>query len=147
MLGNSKISILIPVYNVENYLEDCLNSILHQSFRNYEIILADDASTDNSLSICHKYQKLYPDKIRVICHDINRGLLLTRRDLFKAAKGDWLLCVDSDDQLAPNALEVIHSSITNNDCDMVVFDLLCVHTNGKEETFAPTLTDGKIYAG
>lgn len=144
MRENCKISILIPVYNVEAYLEECLNSVLQQSINDYEIILVNDGSTDNSGKICDEYAAEHPDKIRVI-HKSNEGLLLTRRRAFFESTGDWLLCVDSDDRLAPNALEVIHSSIMTNDCDMLVFDLLCVHIDGKEEIFAPKLTDGKIY--
>ena len=71
---NLKFSILIPVYNVEKYLEQCLNSVINQTFCDYEVIIVDDGSTDNSSCICDSFAEKYPKKISVI-HKENQGLI------------------------------------------------------------------------
>jgi glycosyltransferase involved in cell wall biosynthesis len=140
-------SILIPVYNVEKYLEDCLNSILKQSEKDFEIILCDDCSTDESGAICDLAAQNYPSIIRTMHNHENCGLLMTRRKLFQEARGEWILCVDSDDLLADHALEKLKTVITNTATDMVIYDLRCIHLDGTEEIFAPNLETGKLYAG
>lgn len=89
-------SIIIPVYNVEKYLTKCIESILVQTYKNYEIILVDDGSTDNSSKICDKYQLAYPKKIRVI-HKKNGGLSDARNFGLNIADGKYVIFMDSDD--------------------------------------------------
>lgn len=114
-------SVLIPVYNTEIYLEECINSVIYQTEKDYEIVLIDDGSTDQSGRICDEYAKLYSN-IRVI-HKQNEGLLLTRRRGFQEAKGEYLICVDSDDCFADNdALKKIKALIDRNQCDLIVYD-------------------------
>ena len=98
-------SIVVPVYNVEKYIEDCLESIIYQidNEKNYEIILVDDGSTDRSGLICDEYQRRHPNFIMVY-HNTNHGLLWTRRFGFKQAKGDYVINCDSDDLLEDEAL-------------------------------------------
>ena len=91
-------SVLIPVYNTSKYLDECINSVLSQTEKNFEIVLLNDGSTDNSGDICDSYAEKYPDFIRVI-HKENEGLMMTRRRGFKEAKGDYFICLDSDDYL------------------------------------------------
>ena len=93
---NIRFSIIVPVYNVENYLEECINSILKQKYANYEIILVDDGSTDSSPYICDEYQKKYSEFIKVI-HKKNGGLSSARNCGIKFALGEYLLFLDSDD--------------------------------------------------
>jgi glycosyltransferase involved in cell wall biosynthesis len=96
--------------------------VLRQTEQNYEIILADDGSTDGSGAICDAYAEKFPDKIRVI-HKQNEGLLLTRRRLFKEAKGEFVVNVDSDDYLLKDdALEILHDVIIRHQCDLVIFN-------------------------
>lgn len=101
-----KFSVLIPVYNTGKYLEECLQSVLNQTYQNFEIIIVDDGSTDNSGTICDKFQKDYPQIIKVI-HKENQGQLASRCIAIQHAKGDYCIFVDADDLLCENALEII----------------------------------------
>lgn len=97
------VSILIPVYNVEKYLERCINSVLSQDFSDYEIIIVDDGSTDNSPQICDNLYNKKPDKIKVI-HKKNEGLPSARLEGFKNSSGKYIIFLDSDDYLLDNAI-------------------------------------------
>ena len=99
-----KFSVLIPVYNTEKYIEECLQSVLNQTYQDFEIILVDDGSTDSSGVICDNYQKDYPEKIKVK-HKENQGQLASRCVAIKEAKGDYCIFVDSDDSIKNNLLE------------------------------------------
>ena len=89
-----RFSVLVPVYNVENYIEQCLDSILGQTFQDFELVLVDDGSTDRSGIICDEYQTLYPKQIKVI-HKENQGLISARRIGIKEATGEFCIFVDS----------------------------------------------------
>ena len=112
-------SILIPVYQVERYLRQCVDSVLGQSEKEYEILLVDDGSTDGSGAICDEYAARYPDIVRVI-HQENKGLLLARRTAIQAARGDWVVHLDSDDYLLPGALKAIRETAERNSADLVL---------------------------
>ena len=112
-------SILIPVYNVEDYLSDCIDSVLNQTYQNFEIILVDDGSTDNSGKICDEYAEKH-DNISVY-HKPNRGLLHTRRVTIEKAVGDWYIFLDSDDSLQPETLQVLYDKIKEYDCDCIIY--------------------------
>ena len=117
-----KFSILVPVYNVEEYLEQCVDSLLNQTFKGeYEIILVDDGSTDLSGAICDRYQKNSPDKIKVI-HKKNEGLVSARQAGIEAATGEISLFVDSDDFVENNLLETV-CELTNKHekTDIVIY--------------------------
>lgn len=92
-----KLSIIVPVYNVKNYLSDCLDSILNQTYRDFEMILVDDGSTDGSGELCDQYAA-QDERISVI-HQKNQGLSVTRNHGIARAKGEYLMFVDSDDYL------------------------------------------------
>lgn len=113
-------SVLVPVYNVENYLEKCIDSVLSQSYRYFELILVDDGSTDHSSSICDRYAKS-DDRIRVF-HQPNQGLIMARRNAIARAWGDYFLFLDSDDYWDADLLETINSAIREYCCDMVIFN-------------------------
>jgi len=117
------LSILIPVYNVRMYIERCIKSLLAQSDLDIEIILLDDGSTDGSGEICDYYNSLYPNLISAY-HQTNSGLLMTRRRLFAMAKGDYLLCVDSDDYVSPYLVTKIKDTFQRTACDIVLFDFM-----------------------
>lgn len=116
-----RFSVLVPVYNVENYLEQCLDSIIAQTFKDFEIILADDGSTDNSGKICDEYSKRYPDIVKVY-HKKNEGLLLTRRFELKKSIGEYIIFVDSDDYVSKDLLSIVNDTIKKYKCDMVVYN-------------------------
>ena len=141
-------SVCIPVYNTSKYLDECLQSVLCQTETDYEIVLVDDGSTDDSGKICDCYAEQYPH-IRVI-HKENEGLMMTRRRGFQEAKGDYCLCLDSDDYwLSDRMLSRIREMIEEKQCDLVLFDYIA----GKEDPASNqniTLfdhTDGYVFEG
>ena len=91
-------SVIIPIYNIEKYLRICLNSILHQTFTNIEIILVNDGSTDNCSYICDDYAKVY-SRIKVI-HKVNGGLVSARQAGVAVATGEYIACIDGDDWIS-----------------------------------------------
>ena len=97
---NPKISIIVPIYNMEQYLERCVDSILSQTYKDFEVILVNDGSTDNSDIICDDYAKK-DQRIKVI-HKRNGGLSSARNAGIKLSKGQWLLFIDSDDCVKPD---------------------------------------------
>ena len=113
-------SILIPVYNVEKYLDECINSILKQKYRYFEVILVDDGSTDASSRICDYYVEK-DCRIKVI-HQQNMGLIAARRIAIANSKGDFCLFLDSDDYWEEDMLDTINNTIINFECDMVIFN-------------------------
>lgn len=123
-------SVLVPVYNVEKYLKNCLDSILNQTYEDYEIILVDDGSTDKSGNICDEYKRKNPDVINVV-HKKNAGLLLARRTAIKMAKGDYIVNCDSDDFLEKNALEKIANIISEYNPDIIQYNLHLYYEDGR----------------
>ena len=108
-----KFSIIIPVYNVEKYLEQCLNSVLNQTFTDYEVICVNDGSTDGSLDILRSFAK--KDARIQIINQKNGGLSDARNAGIQAAKGDYIFLIDSDDWITENALEVLSKNTENQD--------------------------------
>lgn len=114
-----KISIIIPVYNVEDYLKECLDSILNQNFSDFEVICIDDGSTDSSLEILNNYSKS-DSRVKIITQD-NQGQGTARNRGLKEANGEFILFIDSDDFLNQNCLEELYQNAISNNSDMVVF--------------------------
>lgn len=113
----NKISLIIPVYNVRDYLFQCLDSLYKQIDETVEIILVNDGSTDDSLAICRKYVEKYPNT-KVIDKE-NGGLSDARNVGTDAATGDYIYYLDSDDWLAPNAIKTLYDFAVENQCDIV----------------------------
>lgn len=111
-----RITIVVPVYNVEKYLDDCLESICNQSYEDIEIILVDDGATDNSGSMCDIWAK--KDKRIKVVHKKNGGLNAARRDGFLASSGELVTFVDSDDVIAPNYLETLRYALDETGADV-----------------------------
>ena len=120
----SKVSIIIPVYNVEPYLDQCLESVIKQTYKNLEIIIINDGSTDNSVSIIKKYQKI-DQRIIFINNYKNEGLGVTRNIGIRISTGEYLYCVDSDDWLELNAIELLVKRIEETDADFVICEARC----------------------
>lgn len=114
-----KISVIVPVYNAQEYLESCINSILAQTFSDIQIILVDDGSEDESGKICDDYKKL--DKRIVVIHKKNGGVMSARAEGVHRTDSEWICFVDADDTIVPDALECMYSCI-NKDIDIVVFE-------------------------
>lgn len=112
------ITICIPVFNAEGYLRDCLESIVSQNYEHFNVVLIDDGSTDVSGFICDEYAAKYPHQVTVV-HKENEGPLLARRDGFKLANGDYVMCVDSDDMLLPGALSAVAKAADYSNADVI----------------------------
>ena len=126
-------SILIPVYNTTEYLPECMDSVLSQTFTDFEVVLIDDGSAEECAKLCDDYEKSNAC-VRVI-HKQNEGLMMTRRRGFKEAKGEYFICVDSDDKLHDSrALEKIRSLIKSSGCDLVIYNYVYGAGGGRAET-------------
>ena len=116
---SKKLSIIIPVYNTENYLQRCLDSVLQQTYKNIEIIIVNDASTDNSKEIIKNYQ-LNDDRIKYIEHKKNKGLYLTRIDGFKEATSEYIAFLDSYDYVSIDFYRTLMINIQENNSDIAM---------------------------
>lgn len=116
------VSVIIPCYNVEKYLENCLDSILTQNYKNLEIILVDDCSTDDTWKIIKKYQKKY-DNVVGIQNDKNRGAGYSRNSALKIASYDYISFIDSDDYVESNFYDSMMKQIKKEKSDVVVCDI------------------------
>lgn len=114
-----KVSLIVPVYNVENYLEKCLNSLVKQTYKNIEIILINDGSTDQSLKIAEKYAEVYK-QIKLVSQK-NGGLSKARNTGIRVAEGKYIFFVDSDDWLELNTVQEIVVLMENDDLDLCLF--------------------------
>lgn len=112
-------SIIVPVYNVEEYLERCIKSLLNQTYKAIEIILVDDGSSDNSGNMCDEYSNMYENVITI--HKQNGGLASARNEGLKYANGDYISYIDSDDWVELTMYETIHDKLEDNDSDILVF--------------------------
>jgi glycosyltransferase EpsH len=127
---NVDISIIVPVYNVEKYVGRCLDSILNQKFSGtFEVIAVDDGSTDSSLNVLKEYQ-VKDVRLKVIEHMTNKKLSIARATGMKASNGVYLMHVDSDDWLLPNALERLYAKCIESDADILVFNYIKENESG-----------------
>ena len=122
------VSILLPIYNVEAYLQKCLDSIIRQTYTNLQIVLIDDGSKDKSLAICQEYATR--DKRIEVFRQENQGVATTRNHLLEKVKGDYVLFVDSDDWIEADMVESLLELAKRYDvdmvnCQMVINDALC----------------------
>lgn len=139
------ISVVVPVYNVEHYLKKCVDSICHQTYRNLEIILVDDGSTDCSGSLCDEFATS-DSRIRVI-HKSNGGLSDARNAGMELASGEWWMFVDSDDYIAPDTAETLLLAAVENHCEIAVCNMMRIYEDGKQEPFYCPVTEPTIWAG
>lgn len=124
-----KVSIIVPVYNVEEYLKQCLDSIVNQTLKEIEIICINDGSTDNSLKILQEYQKI--DKRIVIINKKNEGLSASRNIGLEKASGEFIGFVDSDDYLEKNFYEVLYNCAKKYSCDIACANIVRFTKNKK----------------
>lgn len=127
---NSLVSIIVPVYNAEKYLPECIESIMNQTYHNLEIILVDDESTDGSLSICREYS-LRDARIRIV-EASHQGVVHTRIVGVEAAKGEYCMFVDSDDWIEENMIETI-LPLASDGVDIVNYSLKSIYETGENE--------------
>jgi glycosyltransferase involved in cell wall biosynthesis len=120
-MDTSKISIIIPVYNSEKYLARCINSILSQTFEDFECLLIDDCSADNSLEICNHFKRI-DNRIKVYSKQQNEGTAQARKTGVFHAVGEYTIFVDNDDWIEPTMLEELYTKIKSENYDMVCCD-------------------------
>lgn len=132
-----KVSVIIPVYNTEQYLEDCLDSVFGQTLKELEVILVNDGSTDSSLKIMEKYQAQYPDRVKLLSKE-NGGQATARNMAIPLCTGEYIGFVDSDDYIEPEMYEQMYRKAKEADADYVECDYKNVKVNdsGEQEQIA-----------
>ena len=125
-----KISVIVPVYNTEKYIEKCLDSIISQDMKDIEVIVVNDGSTDNSEEIIKKYVEQYPDKVKLYTQ-VNGGLSSARNYGISKATGKYLCFVDSDDYIAKNLFDELDTFISD-DVDLIKYKCIKVDENGEQ---------------
>ena len=122
-MGTPLVSVLVPVYNVEPYIERCARSLFEQTYDNLEYIFCDDCSTDASIHILESVMKDYPqrlEQIRIIHHERNRGSAAARNTLIDNSNGVFLFWVDSDDWVETNAVDLLVSKQQEKDLILII---------------------------
>lgn len=114
----AKVSVLIPAYNAEEYLEKCLDSVINQSFQDIEVIIVDDGSTDGTWKICQKYAEI--DQRVKVFHQKNEGCISARRKLLLMSTGDYVFFIDADDWIGRDRIENLYKLGVENNVDMVI---------------------------
>lgn len=127
-----RLSVIVPVYNMaaDGKLEFCLDSLVNQTIDDYEIIAVNDASTDDSLEILKRYEQKYPEKVKVITYPVNRRQGGAKNEGLKAAEGEWIGFIDSDDWVSPDYYEKLLGKAEETEADLVGCDysLVSEHT-------------------
>lgn len=130
MKTENLVTIIIPVYNAEKFLERCVMSILEQTYKNWELLLIDDGSPDNSGRLCDDWSK--KDSRVKVYHKKNGGVSSARNLGLDEAKGDWIMFVDSDDWISKDCLEVCLASLAAHNCDVLQYNYYKVYPNGNQ---------------
>lgn len=136
------LSIIVPVYNVQEYVKKCLDSLISQESDEYEIIIVNDGSTDNSLKICETYKD--NKKVRIYTKE-NGGLSSARNYGLEKAKGEFVSFVDSDDWVAENYVSKIIETINSNSCDLITYDFIVINDGWKTGQIRKMYTKIKKY--
>lgn len=125
-----KVTLIVPVYNSEKYIGKCLNSILNQTYTNFEILVVNDGSKDNSQKVIEEYQSKYPNKIIAINQE-NKGVSRTRNESIKKANGDYIMFIDNDDFLDSDYIETFVTEAEKGNYDVVLGGYRRPNENGK----------------
>lgn len=128
-------SVIVPVYNVEKYLSKCIESILNQSYNDFELILVDDGSPDNSPKICDRYAS-QDSRVKVI-HKNNEGVAIARKNGVDVAKGDFITFIDADDLITSDCLEKLSEIIQSFSVDVIKFGFLIEKNDGSTYVSMP----------
>lgn len=142
----SKVSVVVPIYNAEKKLDKCIKSILSQTFKDFELILVNDGSTDNSLNICEKYKK--QDKRIVVINKSNQGSIATRRKGVEESNSEYIMFVDADDWIAKKTIEILYNESIDSGVDITVCNIYKVLGNGifyKKKNKSLYFYEDKIY--
>lgn len=121
------VSIIVPIYNIEKYIEKCINSIINQTYTNIEIILINDGSTDGCKSICEEYEK--KDNRIVLINKINEGLSVARNTGLEKAKGEYVAFIDGDDFVDEKYIETLYNNLQKNNADISACGFYMYHND------------------
>jgi len=113
-----KLSIIMPVYNGEKFLTKSINSVLNQTYKDFNLIIVDDCSTDRSVELCREYQKK-DNRILIFVSEKNKGNFPLNFNLFKEYLSEFVMCIDQDDWLETNAAEILIQTISETKSDIV----------------------------
>lgn len=141
-MNNNLVTVVVPVYNVEKYIEKCLNSIIEQTYRDIEIIIVNDGSKDKSIDICEKIQSK-DSRIKII-NQKNAGLSAARNTGIQNASGKYICFVDSDDFLDKNYVRLLLENLIKNGADISVCDYIYIDEKGK--TWTRKIKHNKVYS-
>jgi glycosyltransferase involved in cell wall biosynthesis len=139
-----KISVILPVYNVEKYLSKCLEAVIRQDYPNIEIVVMDDGSTDQSLFIAREMLKNCPREHQIISRP-NKGVSATRNDGIKAATGEWIVMIDADDVVEKDFVSVLHANISETEKKCAVFSNYRIVKHDNAQSPAPTTGQTRIF--
>lgn len=145
MKNEQLVSVILPIYNVEKYLERCISTIINQTYRNLEIILIDDGSTDLSADICDKWAA--KDKRIKVVHKKNAGLGMARNTGIDNVSGKYVFFVDSDDYVSPDMVEKVVGLAEKTEADVVCYGSCAVNAHGKIRSISVPRTKKEIYNG
>lgn len=139
MTKSPQISVIIPIYNVERYLRQCIDSILAQTFTDFELLLIDDGSPDGCPAICDEYAEK-DARIRVF-HKPNGGVTSARNKGLDNARGNWIIYIDGDDWIEPTYVEELYNAAINNEADIAICAFRFVYEDGSSVIEHPTIWD------
>lgn len=145
---NKCVSIIIPVYNVEKYIEQCINSIIRQNYNNIEIIIINDGSTDNSKNIIEKYINI--DERIIYREQSNKGVSVARNEALKISTGDYILFVDPDDYLSDKTIEKFVKEMNKSNADIIIGAYTKVFDDGikgNDCIYTFNMDENSIYSG
>lgn len=129
-----KVSVILPVYNTAKYLNKCIDSIMNQSMKEFELIIVNDNSSDNSKSIIHEYYNKYKN-IKIINKTVNQGVSSARNDAIEIARGEYILFIDSDDWIEENMLERLYKKAIEKDADITICNAYIDFEDNKQKKF------------
>jgi len=140
-------SVLVPIYNAEAYLRECVDSVLRQTEQDFELILVNDGSVDDSGILCDRFRALHPDQIKV-AHQPNMGLIPARRAGIALASGDYCMFLDADDSFEPDCLATVRETIERTGADVVIFhNYSYFEADHTTELSKPVFADNTMFAG
>lgn len=138
-----KLSVIVPAYNVEKYIERCILSILNQSLKEIEVILIDDGSSDQTRNICKKIAEI-DTRLIVICQE-NQGVAKARNNGLTIAQGDYIIFIDSDDYIEKDCLVTVYKLACQTNADIVLWDLCNIYENGRRKYNHPIRGDERLF--
>ena len=141
-MKNNKISVIVAVYNTEKYVKKCIESLLNQTYKNLEIIIIEDCSTDDSKKILKNYEK--KDRIKILYNEKNKGLSYSRNLGIQNSTGNYVGFIDSDDYVADDYFEKLMNSIIINKSDVAICDMKLIYENDNNKEVINKCFDGNL---